>query len=92
MLAVVICTKMDKKSKDIQFFANELSNADRDIAASKRLLELPMATLNIYNGSNEKVDIQIWQGLKKPLAEFLQNYFESEKQKIYTQISDKLKE
>lgn len=83
---------MSSKSKDIQFFANELSNADRDIAASKRLLELPMATLKIYNGSDKKEEIQIWKGLKKPLAEFLLNYFNEEKQKIYNQISDKLRD
>lgn len=78
------------KSKNIQFFANELRNADRDINASKRLLQLPLATLSIYNASGEKEEIQIWEGLKKPLSEFLENYFNEEKQKIYAKISGEL--
>lgn len=79
------------KSKNLTFFANELRNADRDITTIKRLDELPMASLNIYNGSGEKCDLQIWDGLKKPLMEFLLNHFKEYKQKIYDKMEKELK-
>lgn len=80
------------KSKKIQFLSHELCNADRDIKASKNLLILPLATLNIYNGSSEGFNIQITEGLKKPLSEFLQDYFNAEKEKTYEMISNELKQ
>jgi hypothetical protein len=78
------------KSKNLAFFANELKNADREITTIKRLDELPMASLNIYNGSGEKCDLQICDGLKKPLMEFLLNHFKEEKQKIYGKMAKEL--
>lgn len=79
------------KSKNIIFFANELSNVDRDIETTKRLDELPMASLNIYNGSSEKCELQIWEGLRKPLMDFLIDHFNAQKEKIYSKIEKELK-
>lgn len=78
------------KSKNIQFFANELRNADRDIELTKRLCELSLATLSMYNGSGDKYELQIWKGLKKPLMDFLLTHYKESKQKIYEQIEKEL--
>ena len=81
---------MADKSKTLQFFANELKCADRDIRTAKRLSEIPMATLNIYNGSNKKFDLQIPKDMRKPLEEFIVSYFEKEKEAIYSKMTKEL--
>jgi hypothetical protein len=76
------------KSEEIKCLANELNNADRDIAISKMILELPFTTITIYNASNEKKELDIPNNLRKPLADFLQNYFNKEKEKTYKQMNN----
>nr|WP_319268241.1 hypothetical protein [uncultured Draconibacterium sp.] len=76
------------KSKQIQFLAGELGNLDKGIEAAKKLDELPLATLHIYNGSCERIEIQIPNKLKKTLKEFLLNHFYDEKEEIFNQIKE----
>jgi len=80
----------DDRSKSIKFFANQLSNADRDIEVVKKLDVLSGASLSIYNGSGEKHELQIWEPLREPLMSFLLNHYKEEKEKIYINISEEL--
>lgn len=79
-----------EKSKRLQFFGNALSNIDRDINLTKNLKKLPMAHLAMYNGSNGKEELQIWESLKEPLHDFLLEYYAKQKEKIYVKIKKEL--
>ena len=79
------------KSKRIQFLGNELGHKDRDIETAKRILELPMTSVNMYNGSGEKCEIFIHPDLKESLMNFLVDHFNEEKKKTYEELKKELK-
>ncbi len=79
------------KSKRIQFLGNQLKNNDRDIEAAKKIMTLPATKINMSNASGESCDISIWSQLKKPLSDFLIEYFNEEKRKTYEELKNELK-
>lgn len=83
---------MKDKSKNIIQFANQLSNNNKHIETVKRIKDLPFASLNIYNGSGEKVELTISKDLKPYLHDFLMTHFEEEKQKLYFEIQKEIED
>jgi hypothetical protein len=82
---------MSTKSKNIKFFAHQLSLADDNIECSERIGDFTFVTINIHNGSgNKKREMIIWPALRKELSVFLIDYFTQEKEKIYTKIKNEL--
>ena len=82
---------MTDKSKNIKFFAHELSIADDNIECSERIGDFSFVSININNGSgDEKREMTIWPALRKELSVFLINHFTQEKEKVYTKIKNEL--
>lgn len=77
---------MKNNSNKIQSLAHRLGNIDRDLIKAKQLNKLPFATLKIYNASNKQEEINISNNLKGELKNFLTNYFNKEKKKIFKEI------
>jgi len=80
----------EEKSQKIQFYANELRLADRDIDLVKKINDLPMASLKMYNGSGKEHELLIWQPLREPLRDFLLSHFEEKKQEIFVKMKQEI--
>jgi len=79
------------KSKNLQTLVHTLENIDRDIASVKLFNSVQLLKINIDSGSDKKVDIAIYPDLQHPLAEFLLNYFNDQKEKTYEKMRVELK-
>ena len=78
-----------KKSQNIYSLAMFLHNIDNDIEDVKKIIDAPFVGINIENELC-KGNISIPNNLKKPLADFLEDYYNKEKEKIYKQIKERL--
>jgi len=78
-----------KKSQDIYSLTTFLHTIDNDMEDVKKIIDAPFVDINIEN-ELYKGKIFVSNNLKKSLANFLEAYYNKEKEKIYEQIKGKL--
>jgi len=82
---------IDKKSKDVVFYGNEVANANRDIESVEKIFSLSLISINGKNGSGITEEISVWHDLREPLKNFLIEFYNNQKEKHYNSILETLK-
>jgi hypothetical protein len=81
--------KTMSKSENIQFYANELKRLDEDIDIAALMKVMPVTKLVSHGVIGNHV-LHIIEPLRTILSDFLQNYFNAEKEKTYKELQNKL--
>lgn len=81
---------MGTKSEKISFLGRQVSLADREIKTVKDNKN-KMCKIVFYDGSGHLEEITVWNQLHIELSKFLIRYFESEKEKYYSELQEELK-
>lgn len=82
---------IDKKSKAVVFYANEVANANRDIESVEKIFNFTSIKISGKKGNGINDEILIWQDLREPLKNFLIEFYNSQKEKHYNSILETLK-
>jgi hypothetical protein len=78
------------KSKNIAYLGNQVRLSDERIEVVKNLDNLPFAEILMYNGSGDRKTLIVYSELRKPLMEFLTDYYEEQKEILYDKIKEEL--
>ena len=82
----------NKSNKDdiIISYGNDLKIIQSEMKVIAKMLDLPFITIEVYNGSGEKHSLTVCNDLKNPLIEFLTNYYVDKKDKLCTNLINKI--